>query len=507
MSLTRRAPGLICAAAAAVALAAAPAGGRATSDNAGARRGDHPAGRMASPAAVAQAANPRARTLVVGPDGDHPDLAAAVAAARDGDTVEVHGGLHRGPVVVEHAVTLVGIGDPVIDGGGDGTVVTFKTGGGRIAGFTIRASGTRNDREDAGVQAFGPVVVEHNRLEDVLFGIDVQIGPGSVVAGNTIVGREIDIARKGDAIRMWESHDARVEGNRVIDARDVVIWYSERVTVRDNHVSGSRYGLHFMYSSGSHVTGNRLERNAVGAYAMYSADIVYARNVLAGNHGPSGYGIALKDTDNIRIADNVIAGNRTGLYFDNSPGKPDAYNHLQDNVIAFNDIGAAFMPSVKRNIFDANSFIENTQQVAVLAGGAFDGNDWTPGGKGNYWSSYAGYDADGDGLGDLPYREVSLFGDLLERHADLRLFSMSPAQSALDLAARAFPVFRPPPTLTDTAPRMAPGAPPIAAPPRDSRPLVALAAGLVALALAVIAWGRAVDALPSGIRRTAARPA
>ncbi len=441
-------------------------------------------------------AGPAGRTLIVAPEGDHVDLAAALAAARDGDTVEVHGGLHPGPVVVERAIALVGIDAPVIDGGGHGTVVTFKSGGGRIAGFTIRASGTRNDREDAGIQAFGPVAVEHNRLEDVLFGVDVQIGPGSVVADNTIVGRDIDIARKGDAIRMWESHDSKVERNRVIGARDVVIWYSERVAVRDNHVSGSRYGLHFMYSSGSQVTGNRLERNAVGAYAMYSADIAYEHNVLAGNHGPSGYGIALKDTDNIRIAHNVIAGNRTGLYFDNSPGKPDAYNHLQDNVIAFNDIGAAFMPSVKRNIFDANSFVENTQQVAVLAGGAFDGNDWTPGGKGNYWSNYAGYDADGDGLGDLPYREISLFGDLLERHADLRLFSLSPAQTALDLAARAFPVFRPPPVLTDTAPRMTPPAPPIAAPARDTGPLLALAIGLVAAALGVIAWAGAVDALP-----------
>ncbi len=443
-----------------------------------------------------------ARTLVVAPGGSHADLATALAEARDGDAVEVHGGLHAGPVVVERAIALVGIDDPVIDGGGQGTVVTFKAAGGRIAGFTIRASGTRNDREDAGIQAFGPVVVEHNRLEDVLFGVDVQIGPGSVVADNTIVGRDIDIARKGDAIRMWESHDSRVERNRVIGARDVVIWYSERVTVRDNQVSGSRYGLHFMYSSGSQVTGNRLERNAVGAYAMYSADIVYERNVLAGNHGPSGYGIALKDTDNIRIAHNVIAGNRTGLYFDNSPGKPDSYNHLQDNVIAFNDIGAAFLPSVKRNVFAANSFIENTQQVAVLAGGAFDGNDWTPGGKGNYWSSYAGYDADGDGLGDLPYREISLFGDLLERHPDLRLFSLSPAQSALDLAARAFPVFRPPPVLTDTAPRMAPGVPPIAAPPRGAGLLLALAVGLVAAALGVIAWAVAVDA-PPGARLSA----
>jgi nitrous oxidase accessory protein len=447
-------------------------------------------------ASSAQAASPR--TLVVAPDGTYTDLAAAVAAARDGDTVEVHGGSYRGPIVVEHAVALVGVDRPVIDGGGEGTVVSFMAPGGRIAGFLVRGSGARNDKEDAGIAAFGTVTIEHNVLEDVLYGIDLQIAPHSVVADNRITGREIDIARRGDAMRLWESHDSIVRGNRVEESRDVVIWYSERVTVQDNVVTGSRYGLHFMYATGGRVIGNRFERNAAGAYAMYSSDLRYEKNVLAGNHGPSGYGIALKDTDAITVSQNVIAGNRTGIYFDNSPSKPGVTNSITENVIAYNDIGMLFMPSVKHNVLGDNSFIENTQQVAVVTGGDFGGNDWTPGGVGNYWSGYAGYDADGDGFGDLPYTEVSLFHSLLDRHENLRLFVLSPAQSALDLAARAFPVFRPPPTLVDTAPHIQP-IPPVIAPPRPEKGALAiLATGLVAAAVGTVMWGRGMDAGSGG---------
>jgi nitrous oxidase accessory protein len=162
------------------------------------------------------------------------------------------------------------------------------------------------------------------------------------------------------------------------------------------------------------------------------------------------------------------------------------------------------MPSVKRNRVGDNSFVENLQQVAVLAGGDFSGNDWTPSGRGNFWSGYAGYDADGDGLGDLPYQEVSLFYDLLQRNPELRLLTLSPAQTALDLAARTFPVFQPEPTLTDEAPLIEALPPAVPAPAADAAPLAALAAALVAVAAAVAVWAtaeeRAMWRLPEGAR-------
>ncbi len=444
----------------------------------------------ATAAAAAQAAPaPAARDLVVGAGQPYASLSDALAAARDGDTVVLAGGVHRGPVVVERAVALVGRDGAVIDGGGVGTVVTLRAAGARVAGLTIRNSGARNDREDAGVAAFAPVTIEDNRLEDVLFGIDLQRAPGSMVRGNTIVGRDLPMPRRGDAIRFWESAGAHLEGNTIRASRDVVIWYSDDVTVRDNVVTGSRYGLHFMYATGSQVEGNRLHRNYVGAYAMYSANLAYRANQLTGNFGPSGYGLALKESSAIVIDGNVIAGNRTGIYFDNSPLDPATTNDVTGNTIAYNDIGLAFVPSVKRNAFTANRFADNLQQVAVVTSGTFEGNDWTVDGVGNYWSNYAGFDADGDGVGDVPHAEVSLFHSLLQDHAALRLFTLSPAQSALDLAARAFPTFRPAPTLEDTAPFTRPPAVALAPTPAPRGPLAAFAALCLAVAAAVMRWG------------------
>lgn len=428
------------------------------------------------------------RTLVVGPGG-LPDLATALAEAEDGDRVEVRGGVHRGPFVVERGVELVGVDQPVLDGRREGDVITFLAAGGALEGFVVRNSGERGDREHAGVRAEASVRVEDNVFEDVLYGINLKMARDSLLRGNLVRGRDLDVARRGDGIRIWESHGTVIEDNVVEGGRDVVIWYSERLRIEGNEVRQGRYGLHYMYSHDSEILRNRLERNSVGAFMMYSHGLRIEGNVFAGNHGSSGYGLALKDCDEAEIRGNVLAGNRVGLYLDNTPSRMEVHNELRGNTFAWNDTGVLFMPSVKRNRFAENAFLENVQQVGLSSTGRFEGNEWTPGGRGNYWSNYAGFDEDGDGLGDIEHDERSLFEDLMTERPTLRLFLLSPAQTAVDTAARAFPVFRPPSVLVDSAPLVAAPPPAVSAPTPLRAPLGALALGLLGGGLLVVVWG------------------
>lgn len=395
--------------------------------------------------------------LGAGARGQHFDLQQQIDAAAPGDVITVPSGVHRGMFTITKPLTLVGQDRPVLDAEGKGHVIRIDSADVTIRGFTVRGTGETLDREHAGIFGSGErLVIENIIFDDVLFGVLLKNAPNSVIRECLIGGKDIDVARRGDGIRLWQCPGTLIEGNLVTRGRDVVVWFSSDVTLRRNTVSDGRYGMHFMYTDNNVLEENVLENNSVGAFLMYSRDLVLRRNVFSRNRGPSGYGLGLKDMERIVAEENAFVANRVGAYLDNSPHAIGVYDDFTRNVFAYNDIGLAFLPNVKRNRFTDNAFIENLQQVAVIGTGDFGGNEFTINGRGNYWSDYAGFDLDGDGAGDLPYEAASLFDNLIEREPMMRLFLHSPAQQAIDLAARAFPAVRPRPRFADTAPLMQP---------------------------------------------------
>lgn len=400
------------------------------------------------------------------------DLQTAIDAAQPGQTIQIPPGVYQGNFTITKPITLEGIDWPILDGNNHGTIITINgTPDVIIRGLVIRNTGTRLDKEDAGIAASQSprLVVENNRLENILFGIKVKDSEDSRVVKNIIgAKKDLDVAARGDSLLVWYSQNTQIIGNQVSHGRDVVLWYNNSAIIRDNVIFGNRYGLHFMYCDDNLVENNRLEGNSVGAFLMYSRNLVLRHNIFANNRGPSGYGIGLKDIDGVEATDNLFSGNRVGMYFDNSPWSVDVSQHFQRNAFTYNDIGLLFAPSVKRNYFSQNSFIDNSEQVGLTAGGAFTGNGFTVNGQGNFWSDYTGYDADGNGLGDLAYVSKSLFENMMDKNPALRLFQLSPAQQAIELAAHAFPIFQPQPKFSDDAPLLEPITPAVPLPPPGS---------------------------------------
>jgi nitrous oxidase accessory protein len=420
-------------------------------------------------------------TWVVSPQGPLTTIQQALELAAPGDTILVKAGAYAGPLVVDKSVRLVGEGRPVIDGGGVGMVVSMTAPGSLLQGFEIRGSGSEPDRDHAGVAMFAEdIQVVDNRLVDVLFGIFVAEADRAVVRGNDITSKaEYDVARKGDAIRVWYSQDVLVDGNIVHEARDLVAWYSSNLVFRNNRVQNGRYGVHLMYSDNATISGNTLLDNSVGIYVMYSSRVTLTGNDIRRQRGPSGYALGFKDADDVLAQDNLLVDNRAGVFMDGTPYRPNAYARFENNIIAFNDIGVLLFSFVKRAEFRSNTLWENVQQTALQGSGKAGENTW----EANYWSDYTGFDADGDGTGDVPYRSERFFEGMMDSEPRLRAFIFSPAAQAIEFAALSFPVIRPQPKLEDLRPSVVPLAVPADALPQASR---AQSAGLAGSGLALL---------------------
>jgi nitrous oxidase accessory protein len=250
-----------------------------------------------------------------------------------------------------------------------------------------------------------------------------------------------------------------------------------------------------MYANENKILRNSFRENLAGAVLMFSRDLIMKDNDLSSNRkGATGAGVLMKDVDNIFVEGNRIERNKYGITAEGSPQTPGASATFYRNLFALNDTGVGLM-SNSPITFIENSMVENSVQVKALGGGlaaglfsshegaaqpqpagqsADHGHDatggtataggaalpkgavWSADGRGNYWSDYRGYDADGNGVGDKPYRPEPAFAGELANDDSLRVFQFTLAQQAIDAAADMFPVYQYDAVIEDAAPLMRP---------------------------------------------------
>ena len=381
-------------------------------------------------------------------------LQARIDALEPGGTLIVEGGIHRGPVRIVGPKRVLGRGRPVIDGHGAGSVVRISGTDVVFAGFEVRGGGRNVSEEPAGIAVEGSRhSIEDNVVRDVYFGIHLAKGSENLVRGNRVEPGLGGGLRPGHGISVWYVSSSRLEGNVVAAARDGIYFsFSDDLEIVGNEVSDSRYGMHSMFSQRTELRDNHVHDNLLGVALMNSSGLRMAGNRIERHRtGATAYGVLLKDIDDLVLERNRIVDNRVGIYADSTPLGRGGEALITDNLIAGNGAALALQSNV-RLVFTGNRVSDNLIDLRAEGAGTSAGNQWSRAGRGNFWSGYRGYDADRDGVGDLPHRYEQVMSELLRRNPAAQALLLTPAHLALENAARLFPLVRPQPLLVDEHP-------------------------------------------------------
>lgn len=380
------------------------------------------------------------------------DLQKMIDEAEPGAILYLSPGSHDGPLLIRRPLTLWGPREAVVRSNGRGNTIDARADGVRLLGFSVDGSGDRPDKMDSAIYVEGDDFEGRGlRIVHAYFGFVVEKSKRATLAANEIVGNpSTPIGLRGDAIRFWETRDSIIEGNRITDCRDVLVWYSPDNRIVNNEISRGRYGTHFMYCDGGVIEGGLYRNNTVGIFIMYSRNVQALGNLTAGSTGAGGMGLGVKDSGNLTIVNNRFVQDEAGIYLDNSPTRPGDHNRVEGNLIAFCQTGIVFHASPSRNGFLDNTFQANQNQARVDGRGDALDTTWS----GNAFDDYQGYDLDGDGFGDVPHEARNLANQMIGRIPELAFFRGTPALGILEAVGRIFPLFQPEPIFIDSKPRM-----------------------------------------------------
>ena len=306
--------------------------------------------------AILSAASAVAKTTIHVP-ADQPTIQAGINAASDGDTVLVSPGTYIENInFMGKAITVRssnGAKSTIIDGGGNGSVVTFNHSEAKssvLKGFTIQ-NGRADEGAGIAVEGSSPTItsntISHNGGCN---GMGIGVGFGSpVITKNKITfnaqtGCSGGIGGGGISLRGAAS--AQILSN----------------TIANNSIGSSGGGIGLWASGTPLIQGNLIQNNVAGGV---------------------GGGISMFNQADANIINNVIRKNRApqggGIYWLTPYGTRGPY--LVNNTLANNDSTSTQGSEIYADGYDINALIINTivigkiGQTAIFCG---DFNDLNP---------------------------------------------------------------------------------------------------------------------------------
>lgn len=386
-------------------------------------------------------------SLHVCADCPYQAIKPAIAAAQAGDTIFIHEGLYQeGNILINKALTIIGIGYPVIDGQNETEVITVTANRVTLQGLHIKNVGVSylEDRAGIRIQKAKHFLIKDNKLTDTFFGIYLEHAREGKVLNNVFKAQAREESSSGNAVHAWYCRKLLVKDNYMSGHRDGIYFEFVDSSIVRNNLSENhlRYGLHFMFSNNDSYEQNTFRNNGAGVAVMFSKKINMWENHFVHNWGGAAYGLLLKEINDGDIVRNVFEENTIGIYVEGANRI-----HYLNNVFKHNGWAIKIAGGCMDNDVSGNNFISNTFDLAQAGKGTYNRFD------GNYWSEYTGYDLDRDGIGDVPFRPVKLFSYVVDQTPETMVLLRSTFVDLINFSEKISPILTPA-QVQDHAPHM-----------------------------------------------------
>ncbi|MEA1785222.1 nitrous oxide reductase family maturation protein NosD [Arenibacter sp. GZD96] len=388
-----------------------------------------------------------AKTLIICSSCELRTIKDGIAAASDYDTLIIKKGNYTEyNIQLTKPLFLIGEDRPIIDGDGQGEIISVYADYVTVDGFHIVNVGRSYTTDYAAIRVVKSAhfSIRNNTFEKLFFGIFIEKSSQGDIINNQIVGNAENEYNSGNGIHLWYSEDIKISNNSIAKVRDgIYLEFASQITINNNKsYNNLRYGLHFMFSNDNVYQDNTFESNGAGVAVMFSKNISMLRNTFKKNWGTASFGLLLKEINDADISHNVFSENSIGINLEGS----NRIN-FKNNDFSKNGWGIKVRGACYANTFSGNNFLYNSFDLSYNSN--INDNVF----HGNFWSNYTGYDLDKNGVGDVPYRPVKLFSYIVNRTPETIILLRSLFMDIIDFSEKVSPIFTPD-DLMDASPQM-----------------------------------------------------
>jgi nitrous oxidase accessory protein len=364
------------------------------------------------------------------------DIQATIAGASDGDTIIVGPGQYT-PFEVDKSLTVLGTWGATVQAAVQQPGMTIKADGVKISGFRIagvgkdpaskfsyfmenpQAAASGIDLPNAAILIQGAnITIENTSVFGAQAGAYVTGSANLTLSNSTFDGCEYGAKIIGcrlsriegcnfsscdkAGIQVEMSQELSILQNEIVDSVNsgLLLKDSWLCRVANNRLSGCKEGLVLWNSTLVDVARNRADHNYYGILVTRSNNNTLIENDAEWNSRNEivkgfGVGISLQDNSSYNlVAKNEIRGSYNGM----EVTRGCKLNVIFGNSAQDNNHGLR-MDKCSGNLIYGNSFAKNKINAYENA----SRNTWNTT-AGNHYDDYSGRDADGDGIGEMPYR-------------------------------------------------------------------------------------------------------